>query len=379
MKLEDDVTLGYPSLRRGLRLGSDRHCEEGVSPTKQSQPCDRDCFGVVTPRNDDVIGSGDTGQATAHGHTSKESQTGAGEILRFAQDDNERIDKVQNDSTGLARIASAFASARAEGRAALMPYFTLGYPDIPASEAVVRAIAAAGADLIELGVPFSDPLADGPTIQHSTQVALEQGMTLARGLALTSRLRSAGVTQPLLLMGYVNPILAYGMVRYAADAAAAGADGFIVPDLPPEEAGELEAVCRAHGLALVFLLAPTSTPERIAAVVSHATGFVYLVSLAGVTGARDQLPPDLAAFVGRVRAATGLPLAVGFGIATPEHAAAVGALADGVIVGSALIKAAGAADDPAAAASRFVRALSEALRSATTLSARLTATEITED
>ena len=166
-----------------------------------------------------------------------------------------------------------------------MPYFTLGYPDIPTSEAVVRAIAAAGADLIELGVPFSDPLADGPTIQHSTQVALEQGMTLARGLALTSRLRAAGVAQPLLLMGYVNPILAYGVARYVADAAAAGADGFIVPDLPPEEAGEIEAACRTHGLALIFLLAPTSTPERIAAVVSHATGFVYLVSLAGVTGA----------------------------------------------------------------------------------------------
>ena len=166
--------------------------------------------------------------------------------------------------------------------------------------------------------------------------------------------------------------------RYAADAAAAGADGFIVPDLPPEEAGELEAACRAHGLALVFLLAPTSTPERIAAVVSHATGFVYLVSLAGVTGARDQLPPDLAAFVDRVRDATGLPLAVGFGIATPEHAAAVGALGDGVIVGSALIKAAGTAAEPAAAAGRFVHSLREALRRATNTSARLSATEVTE-
>jgi tryptophan synthase alpha chain len=280
---------------------------------------------------------------------------------------------------GLARIASAFAYARAEGRAALMPYFTLGYPDIPTSEAVVRAIAAAGADLIELGVPFSDPLADGPTIQHSTQVALEQGMTLIRGLALTSRLREAGVTQPLLLMGYVNPILAYGVRRYVADAAAAGADGFIVPDLPPEEAGELEAACRAHGLALIFLLAPTSTPERIAAVASHATGFVYLVSLVGVTGARDQLPPDLAAFVDRVRGATSLPLAVGFGIATPEHAAAVGALADGVIVGSALIKAVGTAADPAAAAGRFVRVLSEALRRATNLSAQLSTTEVIEN
>ena len=203
-------------------------------------------------------------------------------------------------------------------------------------------------------------------------------MTLARGLALTSRLRAAGVTQPLLLMGYVNPILAYGVSRYVADAEAAGADGFIVPDLPPEEAGELEAACRAHSLALIFLLAPTSTLERIAAVVSHATGFVYLVSLAGVTGARDQLPPDLAAFVDRVRRATVLPLAVGFGIATPEHAAAVGALADGVIVGSALIKAVGAAVDPAAAAGHFVRALSEALRRTTTMSARLSATEVIE-
>jgi len=209
-------------------------------------------------------------------------------------------------------------------------------------------------------------------------VALEQGMSLARGLALTSRLRAAGVTQPLLLMGYINPILAYGVSRYVSDADVAGADGFIVPDLPPEEAGELEAACRAHGLALVFLLAPTSTPERIAAVASHATGFVYLVSLAGVTGARDQLPPDLATFVNRVRCATGLPLAVGFGIATPEHASAVGALADGVIVGSALIKAVGAAADPAAAAGSFVRALSEALRRATNVSARLSATEITE-
>jgi tryptophan synthase alpha chain len=290
-----------------------------------------------------------------------------------------RLGSTQSDKRdGLARIASAFAAARAEGRAALMPYFTLGYPDIPTSEAVVRAIAAAGADLIELGVPFSDPLADGPTIQHSTQVALAQGVTVTRCLEMVARLRRAGVTQPLLLMGYVNPILAYGVPRYVAEAAAAGADGFIVPDLPPEEAADLEAACRAHGLALVFLLAPTSTPERIAAVISHATGFVYLVSLAGVTGARDQLPPDLAAFVGRVRSATSLPLAVGFGIATPEHAAAIGALADGVIVGSALIKAAGAAAEPAAAAGRFVRALSEALRRATNMSARLSATEVTE-
>ena len=149
---------------------------------------------------------------------------------------------------GLDRIANAFAAARAEGRAALMPYFTLGYPDADTSEAVIRAMAAAGADLIELGVPFSDPLADGPTIQRSTQVALEGGMTVARCLALTRRLREAGVSQALLLMGYVNPIIAYGAARFVADAAAAGADGLIVPDLPPEEAAaggacEIEAAC----------------------------------------------------------------------------------------------------------------------------------------
>jgi tryptophan synthase alpha chain len=345
---------------------------------------------------DDVIQNGG-GQFPVRGQAGGESRTYAGKILRFAQDDRgqatspteilaaspelvegrapghesassplaqgagEKDFRIDSRETGLTRIASAFAAARAGGRAALMPYFTLGYPDTPTSEAVVRAIATEGADLVELGVPFSDPLADGPTIQHSTQIALEQGVTVAGCLQIVARLRAAGVTQPLLLMGYVNPILAYGVSRYVADAAAAGADGFIVPDLPPEEAGELEVACRAHGLALVFLLAPTSTPKRIVAVVSRATGFVYLVSLAGVTGPRDQLPHDLATFVDRVRSTTDLPLAVGFGIATPEHAAAVGALADGVIVGSALIRAVGAAADPAAAASRFVRSLREAL------------------
>ena len=223
------------------------------------------------------------------------------EILRFAQDD-----KRQNEPAGLARIASAFAAARVGGRAALMPYFTLGYPDIPTSEAVVRAVAAAGADLIELGVPFSDPLADGPTIQHSTQVALEQGMTLARGLALIGRLRAGGVTQPLLLMGYVNPILAYGVTRYVADAAAAGADGFIVPDLPPEEAGDLEAACRRTAWRWSSCWRPPPPRNVLPTVAKHTTGFVYLVSLAGVTGARDRLPPDLAAFAGRVARCDGL-------------------------------------------------------------------------
>lgn len=263
--------------------------------------------------------------------------------------------------TGLEHIAAAFATARAEGRAALMPYFTLGFPDPTTSLTVIEAVAHAGADLIELGIPFSDPLADGPTIQHSTQVALERGMNVTRALEMAAQLRACGVSQPLMLMGYVNPILAYGVERFVAQAAAAGADGLIVPDLPPEEADEIEAACRAHGRALVYLAAPTSTPERLALLAARTTGFLYLVSLTGVTGARAKLPPDLEGFIRRARAATRTPLAVGFGISTPEQAHAVGDLADGVIVGSALINAVAQAADPVQAAGEFVRRLHQAL------------------
>jgi tryptophan synthase alpha chain len=262
---------------------------------------------------------------------------------------------------GLELIAAAFAAAKDEGRAALMPYFTLGYPDPETSLDVVEAIAQAGADLIELGVPFSDPLADGPTIQHSTQVALEQGINATQCIEMVASLRARGVTQPFMLMGYVNPILAFGVERFVAKAAIAGADGFIVPDLPPEEGAEIEAACRAHGCALVYLLAPTSPPERVELLASRATGFLYLVSLAGVTGARDALPPHLADFVQRVRIVAHTPLAVGFGISTPRQARAVGQSADGVIVGSALIKAAGQGDNPAQAAAAFVQGLRESL------------------
>jgi tryptophan synthase alpha chain len=259
--------------------------------------------------------------------------------------------------TGLEHISQAFVTARAAGRAALMPYYTLGYPTPEGSLAVVEAIARSGADLIELGLPFSDPLADGPTIQHSTQVALEQGMTIARCLEMVASLRRRGVAQPLLLMGYFNPILAYGVERFVGDAASAGSAGLITPDLPPEEAASLAAACQATGLANVFLLAPTSTPERIAVVTRHATGFVYLVSVAGVTGARHTLPPDLQDFIQRVRAVTDKPLAVGFGISTPEQVRAVGQFADGVIVGSAVISAARQNGDPAGAVSTFIQSL----------------------
>ncbi|HXW00373.1 MAG TPA: tryptophan synthase subunit alpha [Anaerolineae bacterium] len=264
--------------------------------------------------------------------------------------------------SGRSRIAAAFWKAQQRQTAALMPYFTLGYPDRETSMAVVEAIAPYS-DLIELGVPFSDPLADGPTIQRSTQIALEGGTTTAACLEMVSTLRRRGVDTPVMLMGYYNPILAYGEAPYVRDAAAAGADGFIVPDLPPEEAGSLEQLADAAGLALIHFLAPTSSAARIGSVTARAQGFIYLVSLTGVTGARRSLQQDLADFVARVRAHTSLPLAVGFGIGTPEQAAAVGRLADGVIVGSALINAADAAanENKPEAAAQFVHTLQQAL------------------
>jgi len=258
---------------------------------------------------------------------------------------------------GVERIAAAFAGVRAQGRAALMPYVTLGYPRPALSPAVVEAVATSGADLIELGIPFSDPLADGPTIQRSTQVALEQGMTLAGCLEIVAGLRRCNISTPFMLMGYVNPILAYGVRRFTVDAAQAGADGVIVPDLPPEEAGDLESACRENGLALVFMVPPTASAERIRLIASRSSGFLYLVTLTGVTGARNELPPDLAGFIQRVRQATLLPLAVGFGISNPDQVRAVGNVADGVIVGSALIDVIGQAAEPARAAGNFVREL----------------------
>lgn len=260
------------------------------------------------------------------------------------------------NSNGRGRIAAAFSQAKEKQRAALMPYFTLGYPDRETSMAIIEAIAPY-ADLIELGVPFSDPLADGPTIQQSTQTALENGTTAADCLEMVRELRRRGVTTPVMLMGYYNPILAYGQEAYVQAAAEAGAEGFIVPDLPPEEADELEALAKESGLALIHFLAPTSREDRIQDVARRAMGFIYMVSLTGVTGARSGIQADLADFVARVRAETDAPLAVGFGISSPEQAGQVGQMADGVIVGSALINAVNEAEDKPAAARQFVQAL----------------------
>ncbi len=274
--------------------------------------------------------------------------------------DTERTDSPP--ATGLGQIAAAFERAARAGRtAALMPYYTLGYPDRAASLDIITAIGP-DSDLLELGVPFSDPLADGPTIQHSTQVSLEGGATLAGCLEMIAELRRRGLAAPVLLFGYYNPFLAYGLERLAHDARAAGAQGFIVPDLPPEEAAEFEDAAAREGLAYVHFLAPTSSPRRIEAVTARARGFIYLVSVTGVTGARQALGTNLAGFVGRVRARTDVPLAVGFGISTPEQAAAVGDMADGVIAGSALINAVDSAEsDKPGAAAAFVRALRRAL------------------
>ncbi len=250
-----------------------------------------------------------------------------------------------------------------EHRPAFMPYFPIGYPSMATSVDVIEALARGGADLIEVGVPFSDPLADGPVVQQATQVALAQGATVAGCLEAVAELRRRGVSVPLVLMGYYNPLLAYGLPRLAAAAASAGASGFIVPDLPPEESADLSAaLAGAPGdLPVIRMLAPTTPPNRVARIVARARGFIYMVSVAGVTGARSEMSAGLPGFVARVREHTDLPLCVGFGIGTPAQGRAVGAFADGVIVGSACVKAIGPAADPVKAAFDFARAFTNEL------------------
>ncbi len=236
------------------------------------------------------------------------------------------------------RIAQLFERTRAEGRPALIAFVPGGWPEPDATPGIVRALLEGGADAVELGVPFSDPLADGVTNQTAYQQALDAGVTQDDVLASVRALRDDGVTAPLLLMGYFNPMLAPGTESFARAAAEAGVDGLIVVDLPVEEADELAEPARANGVHLVYLLAPTSTAERIEAVGERGSGFVYCVSVTGVTGARAQLPEDLPAFIARVRERASLPLAVGFGISAREHVEEVGRIADAAIVGSAVVQ-----------------------------------------
>ena len=258
-------------------------------------------------------------------------------------------------STGPERIAAAFSG---HGRAAaLMPYLMGGYPDVAGSVECGLAAVDAGADLLELGVPFSDPLADGPIIHSAATEALGKGVRLHDVLGVASELAQQ---VPVVLMVYANPVLARGPERFASEAADAGAAGLIVPDLPYDEAGAVRAACDAAGLALVPLVAPTTTDERVAEIGRDARGFIYTVSLSGTTGERDELPPELAGTVERVRAASEVPVAVGFGISTAEHARQVAAVADGVIVGSRIVRAAG--EGGAAAVGEIVAELASGLQ-----------------
>ncbi len=242
-------------------------------------------------------------------------------------------------------VVEAFQRAQAEGRRAVIPYLTAGFPSPEAFLTHAERLAEE-ADLFEVGLPFSDPLGDGPVIQRASERALLQGVRTREVLRLVEAL--AGRTRaPLLLMTYLNPVLAYGLERFFQDFAAAGVRGVILPDLPPDEGPEVAEAAKAAGLATVFLLAPTSTDRRIATVLRHTTGFVYTVSVTGVTGARDRLPEELGTLIARIKAKTTLPVAVGFGIsgrATASQAARAGA--DGVVVGSALIRALEEGQDP---------------------------------
>jgi tryptophan synthase alpha chain len=235
------------------------------------------------------------------------------------------------------RIEATFARLKAERRTGLVAFLTVGYPDVESTLRLVPALVEGGADIIELGVPFSDPVAEGPTIQRASFRALENGVTMETCLKVAARLRAQGMAAPIFLMGYYNPVLAYGIEQFARDAAGAGADGVIVVDLPPEESGPLREACTAHNVRLIYLLAPTSTDERIRQVAELASGFVYCVSLTGVTGARSELPAGLDAFVKRVRNFTPLPIAVGFGISQRKHFQAVARIADAAVIGSAII------------------------------------------
>lgn len=263
----------------------------------------------------------------------------------------------------MSRIDDLFARLRREGRRGLIPFVTAGDPDLEATARLVRAIEESGADLIELGVPFSDPLADGPTIQRSSQRALASKTTLRGILALVRDIRRR-TEVPLVLMTYYNPVFAYGEDTFLEAARDAGVDGFIVPDLPVDEGGDFYGRAAAAGLDAVQLVAPTSPDDRVRMIAERSRGFLYYVSLTGVTGSRRKLAADLPRQLGRIRSLTDKPLAVGFGVSTPAHAAEIGRTADAVVVGSALIdrwEKAGPGPAGLEAAADFIASLRRAL------------------
>lgn len=260
------------------------------------------------------------------------------------------------------RISRRFAELARAGELGLVAYITAGDPSLEATRQIVVAAAEAGADVIELGVPFSDPLADGPTIQRASERALRAGTTLAGVLDLVAAIRRESQV-PLVLFSYFNPVLQMGVAQFADRAAAAGADGALITDLSPEEAGDYRAAMHARGLDTIFLAAPTTSEERFARIARASSGFLYLISRTGVTGARESMPEDLPALVRRARIASRLPLAVGFGISLPGHVSILGGLADAAVVGSALMEEIERAANPAGAAAA-VAARVRALKSA---------------
>ena len=257
------------------------------------------------------------------------------------------------------RIDAAMAEKRQSGQQALAPFLTIGFPDVPTSESLARAVLESGADMLELGVPFSDPLADGPTVQMTSHRALQNGVTLPVCLDVIRNLRSAGVEAPLIPMGYYNPYLRYGLDRFLDDASEAGVDGMIVPDLPTEEAGLLSEMAGKRDIHLIPLLAPTSSDDRIRDACESAGGFIYCVSVTGVTAARASLSGQVSQLVGRIRRHTDLPVLVGFGVSRPEHLREISEFADGAVVGSALLNAVNDAppDGRLEAARGFIRSL----------------------
>ncbi len=236
-----------------------------------------------------------------------------------------------------ARIDARFAALKAEGRAAFVPYVMAGDPDAATALSILKGLPGAGADLVEVGFPFSDPMAEGPPIQRAAQRALAKGMTLKGTLAAIAAFRQGDDATPVILMGYTNPLVTWGYQAFARDAAAAGVDGLIIVDLPPEEAGELADALDANNLSLIRLATPTTDDKRLPVVVRRTSGFVYYVSVAGVTGVKEADEQVVGPAVARIKAATDLPVAVGFGIRTPERAAAIARVADAAVVGSALV------------------------------------------
>jgi tryptophan synthase alpha chain len=262
------------------------------------------------------------------------------------------------------RISSRFAALRDAGELGIVAYITAGDPSLAATREFVLALEEAGTDVIELGVPFSDPLADGPTIQRASERALKAGASLAGILELVKEIRSVSQI-PLVLFSYFNPILQMGLEKFAVSAEAAGVDGVLATDLSPEESSEYRRILTEHHLDTVFLAAPTSTDERLAQIARCSSGFLYVVSRTGVTGAKDTLPDDLPALLRRVRSYTQLPVAVGFGISLPGHVSMLGGLADAAVIGSSLVSEIERAQTPAAAANALrerIRSLKEAAR-----------------